>query len=483
MADDSYRGYGGDNSRGRSEPQTDPLTELARLIGQSDPFGDSGRRTDPRASADWRDAPLQQPAQHYDNGYDDGHAAPPEPPQYAPQYAQEQHAHDGNGADGYARHPDAPYAQSYAGDAHQDDAGYQDTHGYGAPFPPAQQAYYREPDAGAYDHAQANGHAVPPPYLGGDPHAARPDAFADEAPTPRRRGWLVTAAALVGLAVIGTAGAFAYRAVFVGGPPPLITRDVRPDKVVPPAQAADNGAKQIERLAVDNNEQMAPPAEQPISIPTAPPAPPAANPAPVAPIAPSVANQATGPTAQPPAAPPNPMGPRRIPTVKIRGTDQEPVDSPAAAPPAAPAAPRTTVARATPPRVAAPPPPPPRNADQPLSLAPQGVADAPPASPPRAIAPPMRTTALAPAPAPGEGSYYVQVSAQKSQEEARTSFHNIQAKYASLLGGQKPVFRRKDLGTKGVFYGAQVGPFSREGAAHLCEQLRTAGGSCMIQRN
>ncbi len=44
---------------------------------------------------------------------------------------------------------------------------------------------------------------------------------------PRRRGGLITVAALVGLAVIGTAGAFAYRTVFTGpsGAPPLIRAD------------------------------------------------------------------------------------------------------------------------------------------------------------------------------------------------------------------------------------------------------------------
>ena len=33
------------------------------------------------------------------------------------------------------------------------------------------------------------------------------------------------------------------------------------------------------------------------------------------------------------------------------------------------------------------------------------------------------------------------------------------------------------------FYGAQVGPLSREGATQLCESLKSAGGSCIIQRN
>ncbi|HEY4920588.1 MAG TPA: SPOR domain-containing protein [Xanthobacteraceae bacterium] len=466
MADDSYRGYGSGNGRGRggSEPPTDPLTELARLIGQSDPFGHDGRRTDPRAAADSRD-----PAQHYDGaGYDDRYGTPPEPAQYP------QDGYGNGGVDGYAAQHDG---QAYADDGHHD--GDPDPRGYaGAQYPQEPPPYHAQPNGGAYEQAQPNGHpSFAPPAYHADPQAGRPDAYFDDAPAPRRRGWLVTAAALVGLAVIGTAGAFAYRAVFAGGPPPLITRDVRPDKVAPPAQNADNGAnKQVERLAL-GNEQMAPPPEQPINIPTAPQAPvgPSAAPAaPAMPAAPSLANQASAPM-QAPAAPNNPAGPRKIRTVKIT-TDQEPGE-------AAVAPPRQIAPRVPAPRAVAPPPP--HNADAPLSLAPQGVADAP-ATPPRrgvAPAPPMRTTALAPAENAGGSGYYVQVSAQKSQEEARSSFRNIQAKYASVLSGHAPVFRKKDLGSKGVFYGAQVGPFSHEEAIHLCEQLKTAGGSCMIQRN
>jgi hypothetical protein len=83
----------------------------------------------------------------------------------------------------------------------------------------------------------------------------------------------------------------------------------------------------------------------------------------------------------------------------------------------------------------------------------------------------------------GGSGYYVQLSAQKSEEEAKSSFRGIQARHGSLLGGQQVVIRRKDLGGKGVFYGAQVGPFSREAAGKLCEDLKAAGQSCMIQKN
>ena len=497
MVDDSYRGYRNDpygrGGTGSSEPANDPLTELARLIGQSDPFGERNRRADAHGADDWRN--NQQPAYPDENaGHADHYGTAAGHEQYTEHGGQAGYdganAYDANGADPYAANGADHYAasgtdQAYAGYSQQDAAGYADPHGYGdAPYQQEPQPHYA--DGGAYyDPSQQNGppNLGPPPHFG-DPHAGRPDAYYGEPPAQRRRSWLITVAALVGLAVLGTAGAFAYRSVVAGGPPPLITRDVRPDKVVPPVPNADAN-KQPDRLAAGANEQMAPPPEQPINVAVAsPPATPnAASAAPALPLmTPGIATQAA-PPAQPPAAAPtapagtgNPVAPRKIHTVKISADE----------PGGAVAPPQSIVPRAVPPRAAAPAP---RDANAPLSLAPQSVPDQP--SPPaRNVAPAAtRTTALAPAPAParteaaGGPGYYVQVGAYKSQEEARTSYHSIEAKYASVLHGHAPVFRRKDLGAKGVFYGAQVGPFSHEGAIHLCEQLKSAGGSCMIQRN
>ena len=43
---------------------------------------------------------------------------------------------------------------------------------------------------------------------------------------------------------------------------------------------------------------------------------------------------------------------------------------------------------------------------------------------------------------------------------------------------------RADLGDKGVFYRAMVGPFgSQDEAAQFCGSLKTAGGQCVVQRN
>jgi hypothetical protein len=54
----------------------------------------------------------------------------------------------------------------------------------------------------------------------------------------------------------------------------------------------------------------------------------------------------------------------------------------------------------------------------------------------------------------------------------------------SVLGSRAPLIKRADLGDKGVYYRAMVGPFgSPEEASQFCGSLKTAGGQCVIQRN
>ncbi len=82
------------------------------------------------------------------------------------------------------------------------------------------------------------------------------------------------------------------------------------------------------------------------------------------------------------------------------------------------------------------------------------------------------------------GGYAVQVSSQRSEEEAQSSFRDLQDKYPNLLGSRTPIIRRADLGAKGIFFRAMVGPFgSADEATTLCSNLKAAGGSCLVQKN
>ena len=83
------------------------------------------------------------------------------------------------------------------------------------------------------------------------------------------------------------------------------------------------------------------------------------------------------------------------------------------------------------------------------------------------------------------GAYVVQVSAQRTEAEAQSSYQALQTKYPSVLGGRSANFRRVDLGDKGgVFYRAQVGSFATsEQATAFCNSLKDAGGQCIVQKN
>jgi cell division septation protein DedD len=113
-------------------------------------------------------------------------------------------------------------------------------------------------------------------------------------------------------------------------------------------------------------------------------------------------------------------------------------------------------------------------AESPASGSRPGTAPAQPA--------PYRTAAL---PSGAEaGNYVVQISSQRSEAEAQASFRALQAKYPKVLGSRQPLIRRADLGSKGVYYRAQVGPFATaEDANQLCGNLKAAGGQCIVQRN
>jgi cell division septation protein DedD len=122
----------------------------------------------------------------------------------------------------------------------------------------------------------------------------------------------------------------------------------------------------------------------------------------------------------------------------------------------APAAPRTQVARTSPP--SAP------------------VATTPAATP--VATPPAATTSAA------TGGYAVQLSSQRSEAEAQSAYRDMQGRFPTQLADRTPIIRRADLGAKGTYYRTQVGPFAtHEQAEALCSSLKAAGGTCIVQKN
>src|SRR5258707_11003229 len=137
MADDNSARYRSNDSfdRGPPAPAADPLAELARLIGQNDPFSEYGRTARPAA-------PPPQPAPYPGARYDSSLPAPQFHSEPVQPYAHQPVAHvPAEPAPRYSPEPAPPYrndtAPRYAADyppRHYDDqAGHND---WPVPAPP-----------------------------------------------------------------------------------------------------------------------------------------------------------------------------------------------------------------------------------------------------------------------------------------------------------------------------------------------------------
>ena len=264
MADEqSQRPYRASEPPVRSQakaPSSDPLAELARLIGQTDPFGEYGRGTGRAASpqpteySDWNSQPARSPYAEQ-RSVDPRQAASNQRPggssYYAPRSAPVEQP---------TTEPQSDAGQNYGRQTHggtpllADDDLYQphqEARGY-----PSNQADYQQ-DAYEQDAAQ---------YAD--------EEYYEDAPPPRRRLAITVIAGVVGLAVIGTAGAFGYRALFGSSassqPPPVIKADAGPSKIVPATAGKD---AQSSKLITDRmnergqSEKLVSREEQPIDKP------------------------------------------------------------------------------------------------------------------------------------------------------------------------------------------------------------------------
>jgi cell division septation protein DedD len=455
----SYRDFetGHGPERPRAQAADDPLAELARLISQSLPMNRSGQsrdRTPPAVenqdSYGVQDEVLREPI-------DDRH----------PGLGESRYEED----DGqYYRRADERYDRS----VHDDPAPRSHFSRLGreadlAMRPAAASAVHElaDPISGQSDEAYreaADWEDASPDVRDGryqddgyenEPHDddhAHDDEYYEE-PNSGRRGGFVLVAAIFGLAVLGTAGVFAYRAMFGSPMLPTLPPIIKAESGIIPSDAnsrannsrqpnAGNGAGSGERL-VSREER---PVEMPATVNTA------ARPLPTVPVFPdppltgSPGAVVSFPTTPAPAT--NlASSPQSATTTRLPSS----AEGPAAAP-----RPRTAPVVLEDTHVLMPVPP-----------------NKPPAS----------ETASA-APATSGGGYAVQVSSHRSEQEAQSSFRALQAKYPNLLGGREPIIRRADLGAKGIYYRAMVGPFdSADQATDLCTNFKAAGGSCLVQKN
>jgi sporulation related protein len=484
----------GATAAGRAE--NDPLAELARLIGQADPFAATPPKPQPAPH------PLQsranvRPQSYQPQAEDEEVDLPAGPPPWtqrtrhevAPpqQYAAPSHEYPSQDYEEpdlqpSAVHPVHRYAAQHTVAPAPE---------YRAPVPeyreelpfeePAQQpdpsryddALYGQIEAGEQDFQREA--AYPD-----DPYAYQNAAYEEEEPPPRKRSsGLMTVGAVLALAVVGTGAAFAYR-TYVGSPrsgePPIIKADNSPTKVMP-AQPDGAGKAPDRMVSGDGMEKLISREETPVDVTSNsgprvvfPPLNQNANPPPVASVAPS----APSPMTTSGTLPNN--EPRRIRTLSVKGDAADAGVPASAPPPPVRQPPATRTASANPPH--GNPASANASANTPMSLAP-GAPQPDPA--PTRVASTNPTASVS----SSGGGYVVQVSSQRNEADAQASYRALQGKYPSVLGSQSLVVKRVDLGEKGVYYRAFAGPFSSlDQATQVCSSLKAAGGpQCLIQRN
>ncbi len=444
-----------------SATRNDPLAELARIVGQDDPFQSilandgSSRPRQQSASVDdlfavrdtmtpaAREVPVRgshagQASPSYDHdGYPHARAAEPA---YGHQPArQEQYEQDSYGNEAYA--------QDYY---------------------PDQAAQY--PDQGYDDADQVN---YPP------------------VEKARSRKGPVAIAAVLGALVLGGGGAYmaSGSSSITGGEPPLIKADNEPTKVQPQNPGGveiPNQNKQIyERANQDGATKVVNREEQPVDVQQA-----------VRMNGNAVAD-ATGGTIGASGKPHQTASlnlgePKKVRTVTIRpdGTtageapashaaapaamtlppqaQHAPVQTASAQAPVAQPRPVASTPVAAPATPAATPKPTPAAATPSSTPAPQQVASVQPVAPAAAETTPT-------------GGFSVQLGTAGSETAAQSVLASAQRKYADL-GGVPGMIRKAEVNGSTV-YRVRVGPMAKEEASSLCSKLQGQGGQCFVAKN
>jgi hypothetical protein len=375
-----------------------------------------------------------------------------QPPSQWPSQGYPDHGHSQQAGQGYHFPPPEP----------------EPNYGYNQQPLPPQQQWGQQADPRAYDLSSY----LPP---GGQPYAqAGPGPFAQpvhhqqqgyvetdaeysdeffEDEEPRRgRRWIFIVAALVGAIGVGGALAYTYRSLIApgSGRVPLVKADpkvkVRPE---------NPGGKEF--AGVDKK-------------------------------LPNRLGEGTAPRAAPPPEPeqeaaPENQGPRPVKTIPI-GAQPPPATIPGIAlqnlPPPRP----ETTAKAPPPEpssrvtIGEKPPAQAEDDDPPTAPPSPPVRKVTAATPPPVIAkapPPKREAAPPSAPSSGLGFVAV-VASQKTPMDALKAFADVAEKYAGVLSGRPVEVQEANLGEKGIWHRAVVGPpGSREAAISVCNQLKAAG--------
>lgn len=454
--------------------QNDPLAELARIVGQEDPFQSilaqpiaphqrGSRQPDPYAAPHqpvYEAAPpparnpevdalaellRSEPMQHAGANMFDRNLAATNPnyPSYTRQaYETEPFQALPEDLDQYAPPPEATYSQ--AGHAPQQ-GGYDN-------YNPS----YNDPKLGYI-----------PDYTNFDEDYGRP------VPKSRKKLFMYGGVAAACLLICVTAYGFIRTGgIGVSGEVPLVTASTEPTKVppeVPGGKEFPDQNKQIyERHNVEGKTQIVNREEQPVDVQQA-------------------ARGISGSSAR------NDYGePRKIRTVAVgpdgavlggdasRSAPPKPSPEPVAVRPVSNgASPHTQAVQSTP---AVPTETPSATTTPPEPVEQSVAAPAPPRRPASLAATTSDAAAAATAPAGAGGGFVVQFGVSGTEAEGVAKFRKLQNQHPDLMGDVGGSVRPAEVNGKTIFR-VRSAPMSKEAGDTLCSKLKAAGADCYVARN
>ncbi|MBX9931022.1 MAG: SPOR domain-containing protein [Methylobacterium sp.] len=471
-----------------AQQKADPLAELARIVGQDDPF---------RALLQARDART-------------ANAGSPAGARIEPTFGDGASVQDDRRDHGHETYRDVHHDRPRSGS----ESGHQpsQTQSYEASYDPATETspadafnqYLASVEQGRYD---AQG-------VGRDGHV-EPD-FADDATAyrnpgiekPRQRSRLVSVGAGLGVLVLCVTGALTWRGLQSGssaGGVPTIMADQAPLKIAPKTadgvEIPDQNKQIYDRNPKEGQIRIVNREEQPLDVSQA------ARAAPKPTDGGTTATPSTPQSASQGTLNESLGEPRRVRTVSVKPDTPVPpqreasADAADAAPPSVipnmvmPGAGNdgTATTASLRPRAAKVPPPittPAADAVAENRVAAAAVAPPAPVTPPAAKPKPPQKVAALPAEEPPQapavtsgpvGGYSVQLGVRASQAEAQAAFKQMQGKYGQL-NGQAALIRQAEVNGKTIFR-VRVGPLGKDEATSLCSQLQGAGGQCFVAKN
>src|SRR6266404_2604224 len=307
---------------------------------------------------------------------------------------------------------------------------------------------------------------IPPTPAGRSAMGEDAIAYQEQAARGRPR-WLAYALSLTAIVVFAGIVWWAYRAILdapKNGPVPVIAADQTPPKVPPADQGAATRSGQ-EKTVYDqiSGANTQPKTEVLLPAPETPQAPPPPAPAPAASETPpaSAATETTTTLPPVPAAPATTTGGTTTETTTTQQTATTTADT------------GSSTAGAT----TAP--------DVDLS----GVPTLSPATPLSATSVPAATmvdnsgTAGATTQTGAVAdNFHIQLAALKSEAEANKAWTRILAKNNDVLSALTDHIVRADLGSQGIYYRVQAGPFADKASAKAaCDKLKSGGQQCLIK--